>query len=153
MRDLREININDGGQPVTRPAPTPEQIARFERRHGVTLPDEYVALLKHANGGHPELDTFWPAHLDGPWSVNDFYPLDDGREFSVDWHMVHWAPYIGERTVPIGRDGGDNQIFLDLNDPSAPVRLCIHDEDFRVIDVAPSFAEFIDLLHVNPDYR
>lgn len=153
MRDLGEININDNGKPVDRLPPSEEQIARFEHRYNVTLPAEYVQMLLHSNGGHPEVNSFIPVNLDGSWGIDEFYWLGGYGTYSVDEAIDRWGAVLGDRKIPIGRDGGDNQVFLDLSVASAPVRLCIHDEDFRVIDVAPSFGAFIDLLHINPDCR
>ena len=41
MRDLSELNINEGGVPVGRPAPTEAVIGAFQARFGVVLPEGY----------------------------------------------------------------------------------------------------------------
>jgi len=35
MRNLCELNINEGGERVTKPPPTPGEIAAFEREFGI----------------------------------------------------------------------------------------------------------------------
>ncbi|HEX8223319.1 MAG TPA: SMI1/KNR4 family protein [Allosphingosinicella sp.] len=60
MRNLAELNLNDGGRPVDRAPPSAKAIAEFEREFSVSLPEEYIRLLTFSNGGHPELDTIAP---------------------------------------------------------------------------------------------
>ena len=45
------------------------------------LPDAYKALLRIANGGHPELNTFVPdgAVSESRWSVDMFYSLSGDK--------------------------------------------------------------------------
>lgn len=152
MRDLSELNINVGGEPVTRLAPSDEAIAKFERAFGVVLPSEYVALLRQANGGHPELDSF---QLDerATWAVNHFYHLDDDRSSSTSLWVVaeRWRGILGKGVLPFASDGGGNQFVLDLRVTPAAVRVCIHDENFRMVALASSFADFIDRLAIDPD--
>lgn len=155
MRDLSKLNINIGGNPVQRPAPNPETIAAYEREFNLKLPDELVQLLNHSNGGHPELDSFAVkgGRDDDRWAVNSFYHLDEERDSSGSlWLMTRrWRPYIGEQAVPFASDGGGNQFFLDLRTTPAVVKVCIHDDNFRVIELAASFGEFIDGLEIDPN--
>jgi len=82
MRDLSELNINEGGEPVSRPAPSSRVVAEFQSRFGITLPGPYLQFLQYVNGGHPELDSFRGS--DRPesqrWSVNRFHHLDDNSD-------------------------------------------------------------------------
>jgi hypothetical protein len=59
MRDLREINLKPA-----RPAPTDAQVADFEAHFGVSLPADYLTMLRHANGGGLELNCFQPTAYD-----------------------------------------------------------------------------------------
>jgi hypothetical protein len=155
MRDLRELNINEGGKPVARAAPTDQQIHEFEARFDVRLPESYKSLLKFSNGGHPELDAFQPngAAEAAFWGINRFYHLDNGRtDHEGIWRSTEeWRSSTGQRIVPVANDGGGNQLVLnyDLSPPS--VHMLIHDEDFRLLQVANTFDEFLNLLSRDPD--
>jgi hypothetical protein len=81
MRDLRELNINEMGRPVSRSAPTKGELSELESALGASLPDAYKALLQTANGGHPELNSFVPEGADpeSRWSVDVFYYLSSDK--------------------------------------------------------------------------
>ena len=106
MRDLAELNINEGGEPVERPAPTAGQIEAFERAFGVKLPDDYLTLLRHANGGSPEVDSIDPAEGGevASWAVDHFLFLTDNRD-SLEglWSQAKaWGKVLGPGVIPIG---------------------------------------------------
>ena len=155
MRELSELNINEGGTPVQRPAPTEEEIANFQKHFSVSLPLEYLMLLKHSNGGHPELCSFIPKFQDesNRWGIDYFYHLNSEYDNILNlWKVTeNWQPILGKTAIPIASDGGGNQIFLDTKDNPPSVYLCIHDQQFKKIYVADSFSEFIDLLSIDPD--
>jgi hypothetical protein len=155
MRNLAELNINEEGQPVRRDAPSPAIVREFETEFGVSLPEAYLTLLRHANGGHPQLDSVEP--MDNPktgrWAVNWFYHLDrDEASATSLWAaMRQWRPVLGKEAVPIASDGGGNQFFLDLHTNPPRVKVCVHDEQFSIVDIAPAFEVFIERLAQDPD--
>ena len=154
MRDLRELNLNEGGRPVTRKPPSDAQIAAFQSHFGIVLPEDYIVFLRHSNGGHPERDAFRPKGLvDGLFGVAYFYRLnDDQADVSGVWAATTaWRNALSANVAAIGDDGGGNQILLCFDGNSASVKLCIHDEAMRLIHVADSFSEFIDMLREDPD--
>ncbi len=154
MRDLSELNVNDGGKPVDRGPPSKEAIEAYEREFGVSLPLDYVWFLSQVNGGHPEKDSFVPtgSSPDNRWGVDNFYHLTGSGESTASLQRVtrNWREQLGADCIPIGSDGGGNQIFLDMAREAA-VFLCIHDENFKIVKVASSFSEFLDLLEDDPD--
>lgn len=150
MRDLIEININDGGKPVSRPAPDQELRAVFEQKYHIRIPDDLWTLLLFSNGGHPELNS-----IQGDFErfgINRIFHLSLDREHSESlWYaMKHWAPTIGTSTLPFAANGGGDQFFLDLNRNPAPVGIWLHEGE-EIEWLAPSFAAFIDALELNPD--
>jgi hypothetical protein len=154
MRDLSELNLNEGGGPVARAAPSREVIAAFESRFGVTIPEAQLQLLRHSNGGHPERDSILsPDGSWARWSVNRFHHLDtDETDTSGLWAaMKQWRPVLGPLTLPFAADGGGNPFFLDLRVGPPSVKVCLHDEGFAVVEVAPSFEAFVDALSIDPD--
>ena len=66
--------------------------------------------------------------------------------------LEKWVPFLGNRTLPIGRDGGGNQIFLDMNSEPETVWIVLHDTGMKKIKIAGSFESFIDSLKPNPDF-
>lgn len=151
MRNLSELNINIGGKPVGRLAPTEELFASFESETGLILPLELRELLLFSNGGHPELDGVGGKH--GQYAVSRFHHLHaDDRDSESLWYAVkHWRPYLGEFALPFASTGGGDQFFLDLSTQPACVKLCRHDEAMRIVYIAPSFENFIDSLEIDPD--
>lgn len=155
MRDLNELNINEMGRPVSRPAPTEADFAELEATLGRSLPDGYKALLQVANGGHPELNSFVPeaAAPESRWSVDIFYHLSPDKKgpTSVWRALLEYSPVLKPHRLPIGRDEGGNQIVLDFDDSPPSIKVAIHDEEFREIPAAPSVDRFLDLLATDPD--
>jgi len=87
MRDLAELNINEGGEAVDRPVPTSDQITSVERIIGAKLPSSYLEFLKFANGGHPELDSF-EFNDEGvlqEWSVDRFFHISSDLASSYNY--------------------------------------------------------------------
>lgn len=155
MRDLHELNINEMGRPVSKPAPTEAEFVELEAAVGTTLPDAYKALLRVANGGHPELNSFVPegAAPESRWSVDILYHLsaDKAGPTSIWRALREYSPVLKSHRLPIARDEGGNQIVLDFDDSPPSVKVAIHDEGFREIPVAPSVDRFLDLLAADPD--
>ncbi len=62
-----------------------------------------------------------------------------------------WQRILGKDALPFASDGGGNQFILDLKTIPPAVKVCVHDEGFRVVDLAPSFAALVDGLAVDPE--
>ena len=156
MRDFSELNINEGGRRIERNAPSSEVIGAFQDQFGITLPDQYLKLLRHSNGGHPELDSIKPINRPeaARWAVDHFYFLDNNKTSCESlWSaMEEWRRVLGEGILPFAEDGGGNQFLLDLRLSPAAVKICVHDEHFAILNIAPSFESFIDGLSVDPEY-
>jgi hypothetical protein len=155
MRNISGLNINEGGRPIARPAPTPSTIDAFQCRFGTCLPDDYIAFLRHANGGHPELNLYEPTGRKGAtaWAVDYFYHLNDDRSSSQSLWVAteQWQRILGKGFVPFATDGGGNQFVFDLNTSPPAVKGCVNDRNFALVDIAPSFEAFIGGLSVAPD--
>lgn len=156
MRNLAELNINEGGRLVRRAPPTERAITEVENLLGYRLPLEYVQLLRHANGGHPELDSLLPGEKgkDADWVVAWFLHIDESTMAHPAnlWAAIYaWRPILGEKALPIALDPFGNVFFMNMNESPPGVHACIHDEEFRTVPVAPSFESFIDSLGRNPD--
>ena len=147
MRDLIELNINEGGKPVRRRPPDDEELGDFQAHYEVSLPSDYTDFLKQTNGGHPQLDSFRPtaATEDELWSVDDLYHLTpDKGDLGCLWRVTEaWQSAVGKKIVPIANDGGGNQIVLDYSSGEPSIQICIHDEDFRMLYISDSFSGFL----------
>lgn len=155
MKDLSRLNLNEGGKRVTREAPTAAVVNSFQQRYSISLPQHYLELLRHSNGGHPELNSIavGTGVKSTRWSINHFYFLDEDKDAPESlWRATEvWRRQLGPFALPFASDEGDNQYFLDLSVSPSPVKLCIHDERFWTIRIADSFEEFIDALSIDPD--
>jgi len=155
MRDLQELELNEGGEPVDRAPPTDQQIRAFEAHFGVELPQDYLLLLRHSNGGHPLLDSFEARGQEAHelWGINRFYFLNGDHADSENlwWNAEAWQPTLGPKIVPIADNGGGDLIVLSFTTVPPSVQVCVHEEEFELLDVADSFSEFIDMLHEDPD--
>ena len=154
MRNIAELNINEGGRPVFRPPPSPQQLGEFERTFQVKLPQAYIELLGVANGGHPELDSFLVGHdPNDRWAISFFFHLSDDQSGTESvWRATcEHQPFLGPSTVPIARDGLGNIVYLETNQNAAPVWLWIHDRGPTRVMVASSLVEFIGVLERDPD--
>src|SRR6266566_5264290 len=116
MRNLKELNMNEGGEPVNTPSPTPNQIANIENLVGTKLPPAYIEFLQFSNGGHPELGTFYFDYNGKAeeWGINSFFSIssDFNSIEDVVWNYTHrWpgAPHM-RTLLPIAGDGVGNLI-------------------------------------------
>ena len=160
MRDLKELNLNTGGEPVITPAPTEAQLALVEQLIGVPLPDKYISFLQFSNGGHPELDTV-SVDADGhenAWAVNRFFHIQADSHTTKDtddviWNYYHRWPNAPRELLPIANTGGGDFFCLDLTTKGkGQIVIQIHDEPgFPIIPIADSFETFIDSLIIDPD--
>jgi hypothetical protein len=157
MRDLKELNINEGGKPVTRARPTADQIAYIENLVGVKLPASYITLLMFSNGGHPQLDTFY-FKAEGSlqeWGIGVFFHIswDFESPENIVWNYARRWSGADKGILPIADDGVGNLVCLDLtNAGNQRVVLWVHDPGPKLLSVAGSIEEFIDGLTTNPDY-
>lgn len=155
MRDFQELNINEHGKRVSRDGPSVAVILAFEQEFGVQIPQEYIRLMDHSNGGHPELNSIEPMGRSdiASRSIDHFYYLDDDREGAASlWSATKaWHSILGKNYLPFAVDGGGNPFVFDLTAMPHAIKACLHDEQFALVDMAKSFDQFIDALKLDPD--
>jgi len=108
-------------------------------------------LLNYSNGGHPELDT---VILDGgsEYSVDIFYHLtsDEKDTQGIIWNLNEWAGLLPVGSLPIGRDGGNNQFVL--KDTQEVYFALAVGNQVKMKKISDSFVDFIDSLQENSEY-
>ncbi|BDI33329.1 hypothetical protein CCAX7_53800 [Capsulimonas corticalis] len=178
--DIARLNVTDGSKPTLGYSGDPQLFNELSDLVGKPLPAAYIEFLHHHDGGAPEVDTFFPqgeSDLDSSFGVSNFYSISKGTDESVFHALDAWKDILGEHLLPIAYDGGNNQIYLDLNDDIPSVWLWLHDEGedefedeeadvqeegdgedddedgeyYYVVKIADSFEEFIDGLTIHPD--
>lgn len=111
--------------------------------------------MKRADGGHPEIGCFRPLGSGVPgnlFSVDWFYSLANPAIENVRVAFAMWSSLLGEKTLPLGADGGGNQIYLQLSEAESSVWLYLHDEGGKRVKIANNLEDFIDSLELNPDF-
>ena len=159
MRNLDEVNINEGGEPVRTASPNDDDFRQFENYFGVELPQDYKIMLRHANGGHPEADSFTYYDGKGEDAVDTFYQLNgDQDDLDGVWkNTIHLRKVLDQaglnsNVVAIGQNGGGDQVFLRTSAKPPSVHILYRTDGNSIPKVADSFAEFIDALYIDPDY-
>jgi hypothetical protein len=159
--NIARINVNTGGDPTPGYQGDEGRFRDLEALVGKPLPASYIEFLRTHDGGHPEASSFFPPgedDYDYSHEINSFYTLSDGKSCVFN-AFKSWRETLGEGILPIANDGGNNQIYLDLNETPPPVCMWLHDveeldengesvEDFLVAD---SFEAFIDGLTIDPN--
>jgi hypothetical protein len=120
---------------------------------GGTLPAAYIEFIQAADGGHPENGCFYiPGDDPSNYAViNRFYSFADERIENIRSAISRWGKTLGPRALPIAKDGGGNQFYLNLSDSIPSVWLYLHDEGGARILLSRSFEEFISGLAPIPD--
>ena len=159
MRDLNELAIRPRRRNSYPPA-TPAEIAVFERHFEANLPPAFVCLLQFSNGGRPTLSIFDDPN-GGISGLDNFYGFgpkaaDDEAAARGTWDIGNlWGEtryrrtVLGDRAIPFGSDGGDNQLFIDDTEGTAAVYRMIFATRQRY-RVAASFEDFIGMLRLPP---
>ena len=84
--------------------------------------------------------------------VDVFYSWGDSRGRNIRLAIERWGKMLGESALPIGQDGGGNQIYIDLTSGGESIWVYLHDERQARIKVADSFEQFVAMLRINPDF-
>ena len=151
--NIGRLNINVGGIASGGYQGSNVDFNEIASQVGCSLPQSYVQLLQFADGGHPEVGSFYPLGGDknNLFDVDWFYSIANQAVENLQTAIQQWGDTLGKCMLPIGRDGGGNQIYLDLNDTPPSVFIYLHDEQKKRMKLANSFEEFIDGLQPNPD--
>lgn len=146
MKPLNAVKTKEKHNQDQAFTPSNELISEFEFHCGLSLPESYLLFLKHWQSGHPKPGSNVPRFnsSDGRWSVDVFYNLDGDRVSDTSmWAAIKiWRPILGESCLPFACDSEGNQFYLDYSSCPPVVRICIHSDYFRSIDVATSFEAF-----------
>lgn len=151
MRPIEELGISN-----THSKPSEEEIKGVEILLGKQLPDQYINFIALANGGNPEINTFFVDDKQ-TWDIDTFFFIgkeDDSTE-SINWNYSNLWDSIPQNFLPIARDGGDNLFLLNLRKGyEGEVWIWIHDmPSNNFFKLSNSFEGFINSLKLNPDYR
>ena len=148
--NIERLGVNFGGKPS---GGYGGSFAISPPVHGI-IPHDYISFVRATDGGHPRVGSFKLPGLDERnfFDVDVFYSWEDTRGRSINEAIARWSKILGDNALPIGQDGGGNQIYIDLMNEGESVWICLHDEGCAKIKVANSFGTFISMLCENPDF-
>lgn len=154
MRNLAELNLNIGGKPVMRKPPSQKALSLLADLTKMPVEKDYIKFLMQSNGGHPQLNAFVPEcnSQENVWSVDMFYHVDEDEiehHHSVFKVLRDWKSQLRKGELPIGCDGGNNQICLGRQ---GEIFIIVADGITKRYPVASSFTNFIDLLHEDSEF-
>lgn len=156
LRDLSELNITENGKPVERPAPSDELVGSFREHFGIAMLDSsHIELLRHANGGRPELNCF-KTGVDAEskcWVVDRFYCLDEERSTDGSLWVAteEWRKFLNRDILPFAEDEAGNPFLLDLSRVPNSVEICLREENMKIVKLCHTFQGFINGLYPNHD--
>lgn len=146
------------------PPPSDKTIAETEEYHQITLPPDYIQVLKHHNGAKLLTSVFGQGRrerlIDRMLCL-----LDDARNeevlgcydievvlTQVGARMVDDENLVGSNVIPIAALGAGDLVCLDFRKSRTSPTVCVWDheqsDDFRphLEKIADSFSEFTRLL-------
>lgn len=137
-------------------------IARFENVLGCKLPDDYKAFLFACNGSGLDYDVRIPfpdGHAE--YLSFGFFPFEENGGVETNPHeLIQDRQYddLPDGVLPIGRDGGDSMLYLDLREGcqvlawvrGLPAWTGKRQEDTFVV-LADSFDEYLGLLELSDE--
>jgi len=119
------------------------QIASFEKKNVLKLPDDYRAFLRACNGGRPLSREFAVPGWD-IFAVKLFFGLNTGNQYDLQ----EWVDALRDESrhnwIPVAVDSGGWCVFLGIGGPAQGRMFFIDtkDEDAQPLKIADSFAEF-----------
>lgn len=127
--------------------PTDEEIKSVEEELGYKLPDSYIEMIKHHNGGIPIYDVFEDIDIVGIFGIDRSTIYSLCGEIGSKFMISEWGyPNIGI-AVADTISGGHDMIFLDYREcgkDGEPKVVHVDQEcDYRITPLADSFEEFI----------
>lgn len=151
--NIARININVGGRQSPGFAGSASEFSELGRLVGGALPASYVELMRHADGGTPEIGSCHPEGVlnDELFDLDRFYALANPNVENVRDVHARWSSVLGNGMLPLGEDGGGNQVYIALLDSPPAVWLYRHESGER-LKLASSLEAFIEALVPNPDF-
>jgi hypothetical protein len=117
-----------------RPPASPEQIAAFSTASGLTLPQDYTAFLKQANGGEG---------IVGPNAYLILFAVDELASLNKAYQVEDYVPGL----LIFGSDGGGEAFAFNTRNAMRVVRVPFVGMDTSTVEpLADTFTTFIEYL-------
>ena len=127
--DIARLNVSYIGKPVSGFQGDMRRFQELESQVGKPLPAAYVEYLLTHDGGGPKVSRFFPqgrTHHMLAFEICRFHSLSDGPQ-CIFGTLKDWKWTLGKGMLPIANDGGNNQIYLNLNEEVPSVWFWAHD--------------------------
>ena len=164
LTTYKNIVIEDAKGP-----PEAAEIAAIEKSLGAALPSSFRQFVDVANGGRMAYSVRVPPTPDGEELLfGDLFLAGKDAAGRYDEGTMMGESYnhrsilgIPDAVLPFARDGGDSTVYLDLTEEGQGrvVAFVIglpswtgQSEEDVLVEVAPSFDEYLSLLYLDDDF-
>jgi hypothetical protein len=151
--DFQRLNINVNGESAPGFRGGDEVFGKVGSLTGARLPKDYIDFIRAADGGHPEIGSFFlqSGGIGNSFTVDWFYTFSNPNVENIEVAISRWGNILGKMMLPIARDSGENQFYLNLTDDAPTMWIYLHDKKEK-LKLAKNFVEFLSALTDNPDF-
>lgn len=115
-----------------------DQIAEFEKKYNIVLPDLYKEFLSKYNGGYTPKTKFKVGKISS--DIRGFYGLGDAK---LGYDSIESGKWIKENVLPIAMDSFGNYLVIGLDDEDqGKIFFCDHEEGNKKRYIAKDLREF-----------
>lgn len=131
-------------------------VSAFEKKLGMSLPDDYRKFLKTYNGGYPEPDAFHFLNSEDGSSIDRFLSLSVEKNHDLLKYYEQYKNRIPNGFLPIAHDPGGNLILIQIDKESASVYFWDHEQEAdegetpsmsNMYIISDCFLSFLDSLY------
>lgn len=117
------------------------EIAQFEAKQAINLPNDFRVFLLKTNGGKPKPHIFeyFRSNRSVHSSIRHFFSLDAASRYSFDKYLKTYKNRVPENLLPIATDYGSNLVCIAIKGENYG-RVYFWDHDFEVIDENPDYS-------------
>lgn len=132
--------------------PSKEQLADFQRRNGIKLPDSFIEFLATQNPVYV-VESFYVTKGSEPYYVSFFPFSENSEEWTIQKSFNNLSEFFEGKYLSFGSDSGGWQYVMSIQESDyGKIYFCRMDEELTkaLKLLANSFDEFVDGLQKDP---